>query len=437
MATQIKKKLYICSAKNHTIQTKNIKDMAQKKDVRSDNTYLITEESTANPKLGAKILANGTESLFLDFYYGASKVYDPDKDKMLVKKSRKREYLKLYLWRAPRTPQERNDNRETLELAKKIRDEREQETKEIIDGYRIRVDDKNLLTYWDSFIENEDVADKRLMKAALNNFRRFLKEEYPMFADRIEPKQLRPDMMQRFVDFLVDNHKGQGVMTYYKRFKRLINYAISRGIIKNNPCKGSDGKPIAPPKTDDILSKDILSADELQQLFNTHYEGQNPEIRRAFALTCYCGIRHCDIVKLTYSDIDYGNKILTFRQSKTAAHSSKSGVTIPLNDTLLAIIGEKPEGAKDDLIFHLPTDTMCLKALRTWTKKAGIDKHITWHCGRHSFATMILTNGANVKVVSELLGHSSLRFTEIYVRAMDEAKKNAINSLPTLKLDNI
>ena len=221
--------------------------MAQKKEVRSDNTYLITEESTANPKLGAKILANGTESLFLDFYYGASKVYDPDKDKMIIKKSRKREYLKLYLWRAPRTPQERNDNKETLELAKKIRDEREQETKEIIDGYRIRVDDKNLLTYWDSFIENEDVADKRLMKAALNNFRRFLKEEYPMFADRIEPKQLRPDMMQRFVDFLVDNHKGQGVMTYYKRFKRLINYAISRGIIKNNPCKGKDGKPIAPP----------------------------------------------------------------------------------------------------------------------------------------------------------------------------------------------
>lgn len=411
--------------------------MAQKKEIRSDNTYLITEESTANPKLGAKILANGTESLFLDFYYGSTKVYDPDKDKMIEKKSRKREYLKLYLWRAPRTPQERNDNKETLELAKKIRDEREQETKEIIEGYRIRVDDKNLLAYWDSFIENEDVADKRLMKAALNHFRKFLKEEYPMFADRIEPKQLRPDMMQRFVDFLVDNHRGQGVMTYYKRFKRLINYAISRGIIKNNPCKGKDGKPIAPPKTDDILSKDILSADELQQLFNTHYKGQNPEIRRAFALTCYCGIRHCDIIKLTYSDVDYSNKILTFRQSKTAAHSSKSGVTIPLNDTLLAIIGEKPEGAKDDLIFHLPSDTMCLRALRTWTNKAGIDKHITWHCGRHSFATMILTKGANVKVVSELLGHSSLRFTEVYVRAMDEAKKNAINSLPTLELDNI
>jgi site-specific recombinase XerD len=324
-----------------------------------------------------------------------------------------------------------------LELAKKIRDEREQETKEIIEGYRIRVDDKNLLTYWDGFIANEDVADKRLMKAALNNFRVFLKEEYPLFADRIEAKQLRPDIMQHFVDYLVDNHKGQGAMTYYKRFKRLINYAISKGVIKNNPCKGKDGKPIAPPKTDDILAKDILSSDELQQLFSTHYQGENPEIRRAFALTCYSGIRYCDVTKLTYSDIDYSNKVLTFRQSKTAAHSSKSGVTIPLNDTLLAIVGYKSDEAKDDLIFHLPSATMCLKALKHWTAQAGIDKHITWHCGRHSFATMILTNGANVKVVSELLGHSSLRFTEVYVRAMDEAKKNAINSLPTLEVSNI
>ena len=192
--------------------------MAQKKEVRSDNTYLITEESTANPKLGAKILSNGTESLFLDFYYGASKVYDPDKDKMVVKKTRKREYLKLYLWRAPRNPQERTDNKQTLELAKKIRDEREQETKEIMEGYRIRVDDKNLLTYWDNFIEETVVADKRLLKASLRNFREFLKEEYPMFADRIEAKQLRPEMMQKFADYLVDNHRGQGAETYYRRF---------------------------------------------------------------------------------------------------------------------------------------------------------------------------------------------------------------------------
>ena len=212
---------------------------------------------------------------------------------------------------------------------------------------------------------------------------------------------------------------------------------MKAGVIKRSPCYDKDGNSIAPPKTNDILAKDILSAEELQRLFATHYDRENPEIRRAFALTCYCGIRHCDLIKLTYSNVDYGNKVLTFRQAKTAKHSSKSGVQIPLNDTLLAIIGKKADDAKDDYIFHLPSDTMCLKALRHWTARAGIDKHITWHCGRHSFATVLLSNGANIKVVSELLGHSSLKFTEIYVRAIDELKKDAINSLPSLEVSNI
>ena len=181
-------------------------------------------------------------------------------------------------------------------------------------------------------------------------------------------------------------------------------------------------------------TKHILSEEELQKLFATHYPGENPEIRRAFAMTCLSGIRHCDIVTLTYSEVDYSNKILKFRQNKTKKHSSSSGVTIPLNDTLLNIIGVKAPDAKDDYIFHLPSDTMCLKALRHWTKKAGIDKHITWHCGRHSFGTQLLNNGANIKVVSSLLGHSSLRFTEIYVRAVDEEKKKAINSMPSIDI---
>ena len=151
-------------------------------------------------------------------------------------------------------------------------------------------------------------------------------------------------------------------------------------------------------------------------------------------MTCLSGIRYCDIVGLTYSNVDYSNKRLTFRQSKTQKHSSSSGVMIPLNDTLLAIVGKKSKDATDDLIFHLPSSTMCLKALRRWTKRAGIDKHITWHCGRHSFATSLLSNGANIKVVSSLLGHSTLKFTEIYVRAVDKLKEEAIDSLPKLDI---
>ena len=77
---------------------------------------------------------------------------------------------------------------------------------------------------------------------------------------------------------------------------------------------------------------------------------------------------------------------------------------------------------------------MCLKALKRWVKRAGIDKHISWHCARHSFAVNILNNGANIKTVASLLGHSGLKHTEKYTRAIDSLKQDAINSLPELNL---
>ena len=76
--------------------------MAAKKEIRSDNTYIISTDDTDNPKLGAKILSDGRESLFLDYYLGYRMVYDEAKDKEVARKERKREALKLYLWQAPR-----------------------------------------------------------------------------------------------------------------------------------------------------------------------------------------------------------------------------------------------------------------------------------------------------------------------------------------------
>lgn len=77
----------------------------------------------------------------------------------------------------------------------------------------------------------------------------------------------------------------------------------------------------------------------MELLINTTYRGQNPETRRAFIFTLYTGIRFCDIKNLTFANVDYSNKVLTFNQKKTQGHSSRSYVTIPLNDGLLALIG--------------------------------------------------------------------------------------------------
>lgn len=98
----------------------------------------------------------------------------------------------------------------------------------------------------------------------------------------------------------------------------------------------------------------------------------------------------------------------------------------------LSIIGEAPTD-KNCLIFDLPTYESCCKSVKRWVKRAGIDKHISWHCARHSFAVNILNNGANIKTVASLLGHSGLKHTEKYTRAVDKLKEEAINSLPELK----
>lgn len=413
----MKIKHYLCKQKENKRKSSNMEKSVF--DTKKWNT------KTDNPKLCVKVLADGRGSLYLLYNYGYSGTTG--------KTTRTKESLSLYLISNPRTPMERQQNKEILSLAQKIKEEKGQQLLEDKEGYRLKQSGINLYDYFAKFIKSAKVADTRLLESALKNFQTFMAEEYPQFANRIESKNLSKDMMQKFAYYIEDNHKGEGIRTYWQRFKRLINYAVEQKVIKKSPCIG-----IKVRVTNDILGKDILSKEEIQTLFATHYDKENPIIRRAFALTCFTGIRYCDVKRLTYGDVDFSNKLLTFRQSKVAHDSGVSGVTIPLNDVLLSIIGDKPTGAKDsDLIFALPSLEMCLKALKHWTKRAGIEKHITWHCGRHSFATNLLSGGANIKVVSDLLGHSSLKFTQKYVRALDEQKKAAINSLPSIDIDNI
>lgn len=407
--------------------------MAAKKEIRSDNTYMISTDDTDNPKLGAKILSDGRESLFLDYYFGYKMVYDEAKDKEVAKKDRKRETLKLYLWQAPRTPLERQQNKEMLELAKKIRFERGQELLESIEGYRLKKDRSiNFLDYFQSYIDSYTKADIRMMQIALQRFKDFLSEtpEYTKFVISIKPEQLNKDMMIAFTEYLQSRSVGEGAKSIYQRFKKVINYAIEHDAMIKNPCIG-----VSIRVDDQILRKDVLSMEEAQMLINTHYDNENPNVRRAFILSLYCGLRFCDVKELTYKNVDYSNKLLKFEQNKTKGHSAASGVVIPLNDGLLSLIGEPPaDGDKSTFIFPLPTYESCLKSLKRWVKRAGINKHISWHCARHSFAVNILNNGANIKTVASLLGHSGLKHTEKYTRAIDKLKEDAINSLPGLKL---
>ena len=399
-----------------------------------------------NPQLKKSKLKDGRISLYLEYYLGRTQtpVLDDDgepvlydvgkmkgKPKYKVVHDRKKESLNLYILAKPRTPFEREQNKETWEIARGIRIRKEQELKEGVHGYKFKKNqDINFIDYFQSYLDNYTKKDVKMIKTALQRFKDFLAAtpEYRKYTKMIKPQQIDKDMIEAYTEYLQTRSKGEGAHAIYARFKKVIKYAIEHDVMIKNPCTG-----VVIKIDDQQLKKDVLSIDEIQTLIATHYDNENPNIRRAFIFCLYTGLRFCDVKDLTFANVDFANKLLKFEQNKTKGNSANSGVVIPLNDGLLGIIGEPVSDNRDEVIFPLPTYEMCLKSVGRWVKRAGINKHISWHCARHSFAVNILNNGANIKTVASLLGHSGLKHTEKYTRAVDSLKKAAIDSLPELK----
>lgn len=408
--------------------------MSAKKNVRKDGTYLIEGGAVVNPKLYARKQSNGTESLYLEWYLGYKVVVSERTGKEVVLPQREKEVLDgLYLWTAPRTASERDHNKEVLKIAKGIQWEKSAQNSEQENGYRMKKKSREVSFYsfYEDYLRNYTKKDLRNIRLALVRFKFFLADskKYSRYAEDIRPEQIDRDMILAFTEYLQEHSTGEGGLTLYKRFKKVIKYAVEHDVMVKNPCEN-----ISIRVDENSLTKDVLSIDEIKQLIQTHCKQENPVIRKAFIFCLNTGLRFCDVRELTFENVDYANKRLHFEQNKTRGHSKSSHVEIPLRDDLLSLIG-KPEKGKDELIFPLPSHTMCLKALRHWVAKAGIDKHITWHCARHSFAVNILNNGANIKTVASLLGHAGLKHTEKYTRAVDKLKEEAINTLAGISLE--
>ncbi len=391
------------------------------------------------------VLKDGRISLYLEYYLGRSETPELDADgnqvyytdgamagkpKYKVKHVRKKENLNLYLYANPKDQRERMQNRNTLAFAEKTRFEREQRFLEDREGYKFRRDTNvNFLDFFQKFINESRNAPSHLngSKVALNRFKSFLAEtpKYLAYSTYIRPDQLTPEMMREFADYVNARGYGQGPLTIFNRFKRVVKLAFEQELMRKNPC---DGIVIKFDKM--AINKEFLTLEEIEKLVATHYPQENSIIQRAFLLTLFAGIRYCDVSRLTYRNVDYSTRTLRFEQKKTRGRSNHSHVVIPLSDALIELIGYLPDNATPDtLIFDLPTYIACNNALGTWVKHAGIKKHITWHCGRHSFAVNTLSAGANIKTVSSLLGHSTLSMTERYLHVIDSQKEDAINSL--------
>jgi integrase/recombinase XerD len=409
--------------------------MSVKKNLRADNTYYITNDKGINPKLGARVLHTGVEHLFLEYYLGCEMVYSVTRDRDVCEAIRKREYLQnMFLHSNPSTPLERQQNKEILALAMKIRETKQREMVELGTGFALIKDMRttNYLEFMQDYLDSYTKRDKGMIKMALNRFKDFLKDtpEYNRFCENLPPNRIDKDMMMYFAEYLQSRSKGEGAKSVWQRFKKMINYALDHKILTENPCKG-----VTVNVDDGALVKDVLTADEFEKLVSTHYTFESDEIRKAAIFSYYSGLRWCDVSAITFSAIDYQRHTFTIDQAKTRGHSNKSIVTNPIPLEVLGMIGKpKTDHPETELVFNLPSYNAAETALQRWVKKAGIDKHITWHCLRHSVATELLRQGANIKVVAEYLGHSKLNFVNKYIRALAEDKTKAVKTLPKLKL---
>lgn len=151
---------------------------------------------------------------------------------------------------------------------------------------------------------------------------------------------------------------------------------------------------------------------------------EDKELKAAALFTAFTGLRYSDVDLLNSSNFKTvnGNTTLELIQQKT-----KKKIQIPLNKKITAILGNRINN--DYRTFRLNRGRKETAALKAWLKAAGQDESITFHCFRHSFASNLLSSGVDLITVQNLLGHSDLKTTLIYLHTSKQSKVNAVEKL--------
>lgn len=354
-------------------------------------------------------------SLYLEFYANGKREY---------------EYLKLYLKVAPEnktlTKQEKDDNKKNLELAETIRSKRHVEIKNGIFGFadsgKMKGSFINYMEYlkenrkdsagnygnWDSalkhlktFADNKDVSFNEIDKKWLESFKEYLQK-----------KAKTPSKV-----LLSQNSQS----SYFNKIRAALKEALKDEIIMRNPADTVDGiKPGEP-------EREFLTYDELKAMAKEKCEIEI--LKKAFLFSALTGLRWSDINKLTWAELQHSKEIgnyIRFTQKKT-----KGTETLPIGEDALKLLSEK--GNPEDRVFQgLKYSAWHNIKLQQWALRAGISKTITFHCARHTYATLQLTLGTDIYTVSKLLGHKDLKTTQVYAKIIDERKTLAANKI---KLD--
>lgn len=227
------------------------------------------------------------------------------------------------------------------------------------------------------------------------------------------------------------NNTAYHAMCFLRKYtKRLFD----DGKLKTYPfAKFSVGSPFQ-------VDPDYLEPEELTKLHDLYDSGELKKITRKakskytkykefnigeryqdvlkyFLVACYTGLRHSDIKTLRREHIK-GKFIV--KEMVKGREGRKKTIRIPIRKRLLSLLG-----TSNGLLFENPVmeDSQTNKYLKAIMEVGEINKHITFHCARHSFAIISLLLGIKIEVVSDILGHSELTTTQRYARVVDRLRE--------------
>ena len=361
-----------------------------------------------------KQLANGNKSIYLDQYKNGKRSY---------------EFLKLYI--IPEVDEAaRAQNANTLQAANAIKAKRVIELANSGAGITAKNHlAKMLLCDWMGICK--EAKQNRRGESFACQIRKTA-AHVEAYRPGVTLEQADTDFCRGFAQYLKTAKKSNGeayspatAHGYFQILGFVLSMAVKKGIIPNNPVKGMEAseKPKQPEST-----REFLTVDEVKRLMET--ECRHKTLKHAFLFSCFCGLRRSDIEKLAWGDIQKDGESMFIR---TTMKKTGKQIIIPLSAMALRWLPERGNAKDDARVFPLPTYSGFYgSVLSLWASKAGINKTVTFHVARHTFATMELTAGADLYTVSKLLGHSKIDTTQIYAKIIDKKKAEAVDMVSSL-----
>ena len=283
--------------------------------------------------------------------------------------------------------------------------------------------DKGLLEVFEMVMQN---VKARLGNQYANGTYKHYKTSYKRLTEFVRGKYGRDDISVSMVDYNFINSfdvylkskygiKPNTAVTYHKHLKVVLNTAISMNLISQSPYASFK---VARNKT----HRDYLTLQEIEQIRNKNISIPRLDIiRDIFVFACYTGLAYSDVAKLKQGHIhkgDDGGKWIIIDRSKT-----KSRCRVPLlpqaKDILLKY-QDYPINNYKGTLLPVMTNQRMNSYLKELADICGINKNLSTHVARHTFATSVtLKNGVPIETVSKMLGHNSLRTTQIYAKILD------------------